>query len=60
MAFFFFLIHNRILLYPNLNVYVCKTPLGDLNPGPYPLHSTSTYTCKITIAPRVCGGYIAC
>ena len=27
----------------------------DLNPGIYPPHSTSTYTCRITIAPKVCG-----
>ena len=31
-------------------------PLGDLNPNPCPPHSTSTYTCEVTIAPRVCGG----
>ena len=29
---------------------------GDLNPGSYPLHSTSTYTCKVTITLRICGG----
>ena len=29
---------------------------GDLNPDPYPSHPTSTYTCGVTIAPRVCGG----
>ena len=29
--------------------------LGDLNPGSCP---TSTYTCRMTIAPRVCGDYI--
>ena len=28
----------------------------DLNPNPYPPHPTSTYTCGVTIAPRVCGG----
>ena len=28
----------------------------DLNPSPYPLHPTSTYTCEVTIVPRVCGG----
>ena len=32
-----------------------KLPLGDLNPDPYPLHPTSTYTCGVTIEPRVCG-----
>ena len=30
--------------------------LGDLNPDPYPSHPTSTYTCGMTIATRVCGG----
>ena len=34
-----------------------KFPPRDLNPGPYPSHLTSTYTCKVTIALRVCGGY---
>ena len=38
-----------------------KLPLGDLNPGPCPPHSTSTYTCGVTIgvttALRMCGGY---
>ena len=29
---------------------------GDLNPGPCPPHPTSTYTCGVTIAPRVCIG----
>ena len=28
----------------------------DLNPGPYPSYPTSTYTCGVTIAPRVCNG----
>ena len=30
-----------------------KLPLRDLNPGPYPPHLTSTYTCRVIIAPRV-------
>ena len=33
-----------------------KLPLGDLNPGLYPLHPTSTYTYGVTIAPNMCGG----
>ena len=32
-----------------------KLPFGDLNPGPYSSHPTSTYTCEVTIAPKVCG-----
>ena len=32
-----------------------KLPLGDLNPGPYSSHPTNTYTCEVTIAPKVCG-----
>ena len=32
-----------------------KFPPGDLNPGPCPLHPTSTYTCGVTIVPKVCG-----
>ena len=35
-----------------------KLPLGDLNLVPYPPHPTSTYTCGVTIAPRVGGGEI--
>ena len=34
-------------------------PPGDLNPGPCPPYSTSTYTCKVTIVPKVCGGIIS-
>ena len=33
-----------------------KLSSGNLNPGPYPLHSTSTYTCKVIIAPKICDG----
>ena len=33
-------------------------PPGDLNSGPCPLHPTSTYTCKVIIVPRMCGGMI--
>ena len=36
-----------------------KLPSGYLNPGPYPSHPTSTYTCRVTIILRVCGGEIA-
>ena len=31
-----------------------KLPSRDLNPSPCPPHPTSTYTCKVTITPRVC------
>ena len=33
-----------------------KLPPEDLNLNSYPPHPTSTYTCGVTIAPRVCGG----
>ena len=33
-----------------------KLSSEDLNSGPYPPHPTSTYTCGVIIAPRVCGG----
>ena len=33
-----------------------KLPPRDLNPGLYPPHLISTYTCRVTIAPRACGG----
>ena len=32
--------------------------LEDLNSDPYPPYLTNIYTCKVTIAPRVCGGDI--
>ena len=36
---------------------VCvKLPLGNLNSNSYPLYATSTYTYKVTIASKVCGG----
>ena len=35
-----------------------KLPPGDLNPDPCPTHPTSTYTCGVTTAPRVCSGTI--
>ena len=28
----------------------------DLNPSPYPLNLTNTYTCGVTTAPRTRGG----
>ena len=33
-----------------------KLPPGDLNLGPCPLYFTSTYTCTMVIAPKICGG----
>ena len=32
-----------------------KLPLRDLNPDPYSLHPTNSYTCEMTITPRVYG-----
>ena len=32
-----------------------KLPPTDLNSGPYLPHLTSTYICKVTIIPWVCG-----
>ena len=32
-----------------------KLSLGNLNPDPCPSNLTSTYTCGVTIALRVCG-----
>ena len=31
-----------------------KLSFEDLNSGPCPPHLTSTYTCRVTIVPRVC------
>ena len=33
-----------------------KLPSRDINSGPCPPHLTSSYTCKVTNAPRVCSG----
>ena len=33
-----------------------KLAPGDLNLGLYPPHPTNTYTCEVTITPRVCDG----
>ena len=33
-----------------------KLPSGDLNHSPYSSHLTNIYTCRVTIASRVCGG----
>ena len=35
-----------------------KLPPGDLNLGHFPLHPTNTYTCKVTIAPKVFRGLL--
>ena len=33
-----------------------KLSPGDLNPGPYPLHFTNIYTCRVTTTLRVRSG----
>ena len=35
-----------------------KFPLRDLNPDPCLPHPTSTYTCRVTAAPKVRGGHL--
>ena len=38
-------------------MYICvKLPPGNLNPSHCPPHLTNTYTCRVTIAPRICDG----
>ena len=32
-----------------------KLPSADLNSDLYPSHPINTYTCGVTIVPRVCG-----
>ena len=34
-----------------------KLPSGDLNPDLYLLHLISTYTCRMTTAQKVSGGF---
>ena len=57
---FFFGYKIEFLLQHNLSIYVCETPFQILEPRPLPpishKHPTSTYTCEVTIALRVCGG----
>ena len=36
-----------------------KLPYGDLNPWPLTPTPTNTYTCGVTTAPRVRGGYLS-
>ena len=36
---------------------MCKTSSWRLELRPLPPHPTSTYTCRVTITPRVCGGH---
>ena len=35
-----------------------KLPSRDLNPDSSSLHLTNTYTCKVTIASKVCGDIV--
>ena len=36
-----------------------KLLLGNLNPGSCSPHPTSTYTCEVTTAPRIHGGFLS-
>ena len=42
---------------------MCETPSWRLEPSPYPpppqSHPTSTYSCGVTITPRVCSGFMS-
>ena len=39
-----------------LSVYVCETSFLRLEPQSLPSHPINTYTCEVTIAPRVYDG----
>ena len=57
--FIYFLYKIEIILYHNLNVYVCEAPFWrlELRPlPPLPPHPKNTYTCGVTIVPRMCDG----
>ena len=43
-------------MYLNLRALGPKTCQSDLNLGPYSLHPTSFYTCRVTTIPRMRGG----
>ena len=47
-----FLLKVKFFFFQDRILYV----LGNLSPGPYPPHFTITYTCGVTIAPKVYGG----
>ena len=53
---YIYILYKIEFYYNIIKVYMRVIPLGDLNPDPYPSHPTSTYTCGMTIATRVCGG----
>ena len=40
-------------------IYVWKLPPGNLNLGSCLPHLISTNTCRVTITPRVCGGFLS-
>ena len=50
----FILLQDKNSTLANLCVYVCETPSWRLEPRPLPSLLTSTYTCGVTIALRMC------
>ena len=51
----FFLYKIKILLYPNISVYMCETPSWRLESWSLPTHPISTYTYEVTNTLRVWG-----
>ena len=56
--FIYLFFYIRLKFYSSLVLeYICVKLLSkDLNFGSYPSHTTSTNTCRVIIAPRVCDG----
>ena len=55
LFYFIFLYKIEILLYLNLSVYTCEAPSWRPKPWLLPPYLISTYTCEVTIVPRMCG-----
>ena len=50
-----FSVQEMILLFIGLLYMSVKLPPEYLNHNPYPQHPINIYTCKVTIALRICG-----
>ena len=55
---YYFIQDINSILVQSKCICVWKFSLEDLNSSFCPPHPTSTYICGVTIAPRVCGGWV--
>ena len=54
--FFFFVQNINSTLTQSKYIYACETSFLRLKSRPLPPSLTNTYTCRMIIVPRVCGG----